>query len=414
MAFSAFFSGTEIAFISSNRVRASVDSQKKTFTARIVNLFYHHQEMFISTLLVGNNIMLVFYGMGMAVLLEDPIKMFVSGNEALVLLVQALLSTGIILITGEFLPKSVSRINPNRTLRHSAVPMYLIYIVLYPISWFSSVVSKMLMRFFGAKSSAPRSPLLTVSELDDYIQQTLDDKKATNETDSEIEHEVRIFQNALDFSSTLLRDCMVPRNEIVAVDIDTTDRETLRQRFIETGLSKIVVYKEDINNILGYIHVSELFDSADWKTRLKQVEYAPESMLANAMMRKLLAEKKSMAIIVDEFGETGGLITLEDLVEEIFGDFEDEHDKRKLVEEQLDDNTYRFAGRIEIEHLNEAYDFKIPEGEDYQTLAGYILFSLGEIPETGETAEIGGLRFTILKKSANKLELIKVERIINS
>ena len=409
MAFSAFFSGMEIAFISSNKVRAGVDSQKKGLTSRIINTFYSRQDMFISTMLVGNNIMLVVYGIGIAVLLEPGIKSVVGDNEALILVCQTIISTGIILITGEFLPKTIFRINPNISLRHCAVGLYVIYLVLYPISWFSSWLSKSLMYLFGAKASAPRSALLTVSELDDYIQQTIDDKNAGKTGAEEIEHEVKIFQNALDFSNTLLRDCMIPRNEIVAVSSDT-DRERLRRRFTATGLSKILVYTDDIDNIIGYIHVNELFNTAtEWQKCIKPVDFAPESMPANTMMRKMLAEKRSIAVIVDEFGGTGGLVTLEDLVEEIFGDFEDEHDKRRLTEVRLSDTSFKFSGRIEIEHLNETYNLDIPEDEEYQTLAGYIIFRLGALPQQGDSFDIDGLKFTILKKSATRIELVRLD-----
>lgn len=413
IAFSAFFSGMEIAFISSNRVRVGLDSQKKGLSNRIINLFYSHQGMFISTILVGNNIMLVIYGMSFAVLLEPWLQKFVGNNEGLILLLQTVLSTGLILITGEFLPKTIFRINPNASLRHAAVPLYTVYLILYPVSWFASALSKLLMRAFGAKAETPQSALLTVGELDDYIQQTIDEKDKENgdKSEEEIDHEVKIFQNALDFSNTLLRDCMIPRNEIEAVDISTTDRESLRCKFTATGLSKIIVYDEDIDNIVGYIHVSELFDmQADWKKRIRPVEFAPESMLANTMMRKMLAEKKSIAVIIDEFGGTGGLITLEDLVEEIFGDFEDEHDKRHIIEEKIDDNTFKFSGRIEIEYLNENYGLDIPEDEEYQTLAGYILFTLENLPQQGDVFEIGSLKFTILKQSATRIELVRVEK----
>ncbi len=265
------------------------------------------------------------------------------------------------------------------------------------------------MHLFGAKASAPRSALLTVSELDDYIQQTIDDKNAGKTGAEEIEHEVKIFQNALDFSNTLLRDCMIPRNEIVAVSSDT-DRERLRRRFTATGLSKILVYTDDIDNIIGYIHVNELFNTAtEWQKCIKPVDFAPESMPANTMMRKMLAEKRSIAVIVDEFGGTGGLVTLEDLVEEIFGDFEDEHDKRRLTEVRLSDTSFKFSGRIEIEHLNETYNLDIPEDEEYQTLAGYIIFRLGALPQQGDTFDIDGLKFTILKKSATRIELVRLD-----
>ena len=246
-------------------------------------------------------------------------------------------------------------------------------------------------------------------ECEDDIQQTIDDKNAGKTGAEEIEHEVKIFQNALDFSNTLLRDCMIPRNEIVAVSSDT-DRERLRRRFTATGLSKILVYTDDIDNIIGYIHVNELFNTAtEWQKCIKPVDFAPESMPANTMMRKMLAEKRSIAVIVDEFGGTGGLVTLEDLVEEIFGDFEDEHDKRRLTEVRLSDTSFKFSGRIEIEHLNETYNLDIPEDEEYQTLAGYIIFRLGALPQQGDSFDIDGLKFTILKKSATRIELVRLD-----
>ena len=268
------------------------------------------------------------------------------------------------------------------------------------------------MKLFGAKSVAEHSPLLSVNELDDYIQQSMEESKEDSVAAKEIEHEVKIFRNALDFSDTLLRDCMIPRNEIVAVDLGTTDREQLQRKFTESGLSKIIVYDGEIDNVVGYIHVNELFDvGVDWKSRIKSLEFAPESMLANTMMRKMLSEKKSMAIIVDEFGGTGGLVTLEDLVEEIFGDFEDEHDRRRIVEEQIGDNVFKFSGRIEIELINEKYQLSIPESEEYQTLAGYILSHLGNMPEQNDSFEIDGLKFTILRKSATRIEIVRVEKL---
>lgn len=410
MVFSAFFSGMEIAFITSNRVRVGLDVQKKGLTSSLINIFYSHQDMFISTMLVGNNIMLVVYGMGMAVLLQ-PVLELVSDNSAFVLTMQTLISTCIILVTGEFLPKTVFRINPNGTMRYFALPVFLIYLLLYPISLLSSAISKLIIRMMGGRVDSSRPGLLTVGELDDYIQQTIDDKKHEEEP-AEIDHEVKIFRNALDFSTTYLRDCMTPRNEIVGVDIDRTDSVRLRRRFTATGFSKIIVYRGDIDNVVGYIHVNEMFDrEADWKTRIKPVEYAPESMLASNMMRKMLAEKKSIAVIVDEFGGTGGLVTLEDLVEEILGDFEDEHDRRTIVSEKIDDNTFEFSGRIEVETMNELYDLDLPENDEYQTLAGYILYNLEKLPQQGESFELDGYRFTVLKQSATKIELVRVERL---
>ena len=405
MIFSAFFSGMEIAFVSSNNVRVEIDAAKGGLINKIVNLFYHNKNMFISTMLVGNNIMLVIYGMGTAMVMEGWLNSWL-GNDALVLLAQTLISTGIILIVGEFLPKTIFRINPNDSLRTFALPLLLCYTVLYPISWFSSALSNMLMRLFGIKTSGKQLGVITVGELDAYLQETIDTREDENAT---VEKEVKIFQNALEFSNLHLRDCMIPRNEIVAVSSDT-DRERLRRRFTATGLSKILVYTDDIDNIIGYIHVNELFNTAtEWQKCIKPVDFAPESMPANTMMRKMLAEKRSIAVIVDEFGGTGGLVTLEDLVEEIFGDFEDEHDKRRLTEVRLSDTSFKFSGRIEIEHLNETYNLDIPEDEEYQTLAGYIIFRLGALPQQGDSFDIDGLKFTILKKSATRIELVRLD-----
>lgn len=408
---SAFFSGMEIAFASSNRIRAGVDARKQGISNRIVNMFYRRPDMFMSAMLVGYHITIVVCALGLAELASAWFVRY-SGNEAIRLILQLLTITAIIFVGVDFLPKTAFRINPNLSLRYCAVPLYVVYLVIYPISWTFSALSRLLMKLFGAKSVAEHSPLLSVNELDDYIQQSMEESKEDSVAAKEIEHEVKIFRNALDFSDTLLRDCMIPRNEIVAVDLGTTDREQLQRKFTESGLSKIIVYDGEIDNVVGYIHVNELFDvGVDWKSRIKSLEFAPESMLANTMMRKMLSEKKSMAIIVDEFGGTGGLVTLEDLVEEIFGDFEDEHDRRRIVEEQIGDNVFKFSGRIEIELINEKYQLSIPESEEYQTLAGYILSHLGNMPEQNDSFEIDGLKFTILRKSATRIEIVRVEKL---
>lgn len=414
MVFSAFFSGMEIAFITSNRVRVNLDSQKKGLTSHLINFFYKNQEMFISTLLVGNNIMLVIYGIGMAVLLTYLMP-FIPQDSALALLVQTVLSTAIILVTGEFVPKTIFKINPNSTMRHFSFLIAIFYFLLYPISLLASLISKGILLLFGAKAESEHNEKITVDELDEYIQQNIDDKKnekKSEKDEDDIQNEMKIFQNALDFSDTVIRDCMIPRNEIVAVDIDETEVDMLIKRFSSTGLSKIVVFKEDIDNILGYIHVSDLFNTdKNWKDCIRTVEYAPESMLANKMMRRMLADKKSIAIIVDEFGGTSGLVTLEDLVEEIFGDFEDEHDKKRLIDIQLSDNVFKFSGRVEIEKINEKYDLNIPEDDEYQTIAGYILYNLEELPEQNDSFVIDNLKFTILKRSATRIAIVQVEKL---
>lgn len=406
LAFSALFSGVEIAFISSNRVKAEIDAKRGGLIGYIVNLYYKHQNLFISTILVGNNIMLVIYGMGAAALLS-PWLNDIYPNEFFVLVMQTLISTAVILLTGEFLPKTIFRINPNSSLKVFALPIFFFWIILYPISTFTAWLSKMLMKMCGVKNADESLGVLTIGDLNQYIQTSIDETASQEK----MENEVKIFHNAIDFSSTHLKDCMTPRNEVVAVNIDTTTREELSALFTSSGRSKILVYREDIDNVLGYIHVSELFHTdSDWKEALKPVVFAPETLLANKMMKRLLSEKRSIAVVVDEFGGTAGIVSLEDLVEEIFGDIQDEHDNRRLVARQIAPGEYEFSGRCEIGDLRDNFNIDIPESEDYQTLAGYILTEMGEIPSQGSTVELEGMTFTIMKKSATRLELIKVTK----
>lgn len=407
LAFSAYFSGIEIAYVSSDRVRVEIDAQKGGFIGKAYNLFYSRPNFFISTILVGNNVVLVVYGMGAAKMIEPWLEQ-VLANQALVLICQTLISTGVILMMGEFLPKTIFRLNPNRLMQVFAPLTACLYVILWPISAFTTWLSKILMKVCGIRTGSAKLGGLSVGDLNTYLEQTIDEKE---EEQAEVENEVKIFHNALDFSETHLRDCMIPRNEIVGVDIDETDREELSALFTSSGRSKIIVYREDIDNVLGYIHVSELFHpEADWKERLKEVVFAPETLLANTMMRRLLAEKRSIAIIVDEFGGTAGMVTLEDLVEEIFGDIQDEHDNMQLTEREVAPGIYEFSGRSEIAHLNETFHLDIPEDDEYQTLAGYILSKTGSIPERGATVMLDDFKLDILEKSANRLELIRLTK----
>ena len=404
---SGFFSGMEIAFISSNKVKAEIDISKGGLVSQILNIFYTHRETFISTMLVGQNIVHVIYGIGIAWLLKAPLEGWLGDNEALILLVQTIISTAIVLVMGEFVPKTTFRINPNKSLRIFAVPLLMLYLLLYPISMFTSWLSTVLMRIFGIKNEKKEIRLISMGELDDYLQENIDKIEDENK---EVEREVKLFENALDFSDTRLRDCMIPRNEIVGVDIAETSREQLIDLFTRSGLSKLVVYHDDIDNVLGFIQVSEMFKPSDvnWKDQIKPVIIAPETMLAKKMMQNLLKEKKSMAIVVDEFGGTAGMVTLEDLVEEIFGDIEDEHDRRKLVARKTGDNSYEFSGRMEIERINEMFDLDLPESDDYQTIAGYIVNRIEMIPNQGEEHIIDNYTIRINKKNGARLELISL------
>lgn len=406
--FSGLFSGSEIAFITADRVRMKIDFKRGGLISRIIEKFYNRSEFFISSILVGNNVMLVIYGMGAAYFLEPWIKTF-TDSEALVLILQTLISTGVILLIGEFLPKTIFRINPNSSLRLFAIPIFLFYIIFYPVSLFTAWISKMLMRLVGIKGEKTQLTTLSVDDLGDYIEDNIDDME---ETEQKVEHEVKFFRNAIDFSSTHLRDCMTPRNEIVAVDINDTTTAELSALFTRTGRSKILVYKDDIDNVQGYIHVSELFHPGeDWKKKIKPVPFAPGTLLANKMMRRLLQEKRSMAVVVDEFGGMAGLVTLEDLVEEIFGDIQDEHDRQRLVMRRTGDNTFEISGRCEIVDINEAFHLEIPESDEYQTLAGYIFTSTGSIPDAGTCLTLDGIEYTILKKTATRLQLIRLKAL---
>ena len=405
--FSGLFSGAELAFVTSDRVRVEIDVKQGGIIGRVLRRFYANPQFFISSILVGNNIVLVIYGMGAAKLL-DPLQEPLGIDDGTLLLMQTIASTIVIIITGEFLPKTIFRINPNASMRFIAIPIFLFYIILYPIALLATAISRGLMRLFGLKSDQVEIKMISVSDLNDYLEDTIDSLHDQKET---VGTEVKMFQNALDFSNTHLRDCMIPRNEIVAAKSDITYDE-LSKLFTSSGRSKILIYREDIDDIIGYIHVSELFDpTSDWRKHIKPVLYAPEALLANKMMRRLLNEKRSMAIVVDEFGGTAGLVTLEDLVEEIFGDIQDEHDKAAPTARDLGGGIYEFSGRCEIADLNDTYHLDIPEEDDYQTLAGYILHNTGAIPEKGETITLGNLSIEVLRKSAARLELLRVTRI---
>lgn len=402
---SGFFSGTEMAFVTADRVRTAVDVRRGGFVSGLVKRFYAHSEFFISTILVGNNVVLVIYGMGAAKMLEPWLQLHLH-SEFLVLLSQTLISTAVILLTGEFIPKTVFGINPNSSLRVLSVPIALFYVVLYPISLLATFLSRLLMRLVGASTHGTSLSLISVGDLNDYLEEAIDSMEEKKDT---VENEVKLFQNALDFSTTHVRDCMIPRNEIVAVPYDTPT-ERLSALFTATGRSKIIVYRDDIDDIAGYIHVSELFvPEENWQQHIKPVLYAPENLLANVMMRRLLQQKRSIAIVVDEFGGTSGFLTLEDLVEEIFGDIQDEHDKSGFTARTIEPGVYEVSGRCEITWLNENLHLDIPEDDDYQTIAGYLMHSTGTIPQQGAAIALGDLTFEVMKKSATRLELIRIK-----
>ncbi len=405
--FSGLFSGCEIAFVQSSKVRMEIDAARGGMVDRIIKGFSRHEDMFISTLLVGNNVVLVIYGISFSVIVNPLFEEWFHHSEALTLISNTVFSTAVILLLGEFLPKTTFRINPNFMMRLLALPLYLIYLILYPVSWFVSVISRGLMKLCGLDTGEAASARLTMDELDDYIQQSMEDR----ENGEAVENEVKIFRKAIDFKDTQISECMIPRNEIVAVPLAGTTREKLIKVFTATGLSKVVVYREDIDDVAGYIHISEMFNStADWRRKLKPVIFTPETMLANKMMRRMMSEKRTLAMVVDEFGGTSGLVTLEDIVEEIFGEIEDEHDVKRLVARELPDGAYEFSGRMEISAINEDFGLDIRESEEYHTLSGYILERLQALPRQGDSFEIGDLAFRIEKMTTTRIELVRIEK----
>lgn len=403
--FSAFFSGSEIAYVQSNKVRVEIDASQGGVVNRLIRRFSRHEEMFISSLLVGNNIVLVIYGIAVSSLINPPLESIMH-NEALVLIANTIISTSIILLSGEFLPKTAFRINPNLAMRMVALPLYAIYLLLYPIAWIVTKFSKLMMRIFHVAGNQNNSGTLTIDQLDDYIEQTLD----ANTQGSEVQNEVKIFRNAIDFKDTTISECMIPRNEIIAVDLHKTTRQLLVKKFIATGLSKIVVFDKDIDDIVGYIHLAELFDpEADWTKCIKPVIFTPQTMLANKMMRRMLAEKRSLVIVIDEFGGTAGLVTMEDLVEEIFGEIQDEHDRENKTMLQTSPGMYLLSGRAEIDEINEMFHLDLKESDEYETIAGYLLNHLGEMPKEGESYQIEGMTFTVDKMTATKIQTITLQ-----
>lgn len=404
MVFSAFFSGMEIAFVSSNRMRAEMDKDKQRLSSHPLEVFYSHPNNFVSTMLVGNNIALVVYGILIASLFDNTI--FKGMDAAFTVPADTILSTVIVLFTGEFMPKTLFKSNPNRLLTIFAFPAYICYILLWPISRFSTWLSRIFLRIFGIKSIKENADDgFTKIDLDHLVQTSIDN--AENEDD--IEDEVKIFQNALDFADTKVRDCMVPRTEIRAVE-DNCSLDELMNVFVESGKSKIIVYHDDIDHITGYIHSSEMFRAPkEWRNNIQKMPYVPETMTAQKLMQTFLQKKKSLAVVIDEFGGTSGIVSLEDIVEEIFGEIEDEHDSSNYIAKQLPDGEYMLSARLEIDKINEMFDLDLPESEEYMTLGGLILHYYQSFPKLNEVVTIGHFEFRIIKNTMTKIELVKLK-----
>ena len=407
MALSAFFSGIEIAFVSVDKLRFELD-RKKGVSSRILSIFFKNPNNFISTMLVGNNVALVVYGILMAQIIGEKLLAGLIDSYFLMVLVQTIISTLIILVTGEFLPKTLFKINPNLILNVCAIPLFIFYIVLYPISKLSSGISYLFLRIFGMKVNAESSAkAFTKVDLDYFVQSSIDNAKSTEELDTE----VKIFQNALDFSSIKIRDCIVHRTEVVSVDITTSLKELIN-KFIESGISKIIVYDGDIDNIIGYIHSSEMFRNPEnWNDNVKEIPIVPETMSANKLLQLFMQQKKTIAVVVDEFGGTSGIVCLEDLVEEIFGDIEDEHDNTNYICKQVADNEFVLSARLEIEKVNETFKLDLPESDEDLTIRGLILNHYQSFPKLHDLILVDNYQFKIIKATPTKIELVRLKII---
>ena len=406
MVFSAFFSGMEIAFVSSSKLRFEVDKSNRSLSGKLLSVFYDNPNNYISTMLVGNNIALVVYGIMMSRIIDGFLIQHITDNPALLLCVDTVISTLIILVVGEFLPKTIFKINPNATLRFFALPTFLIYYILYPISQFATACARVIMRLFGIRLNKENSTkAFTKMDLDYFIQSSIRQGNGNENVDTE----VKIFQNALDFSNLRIRDCMIHRTEIEAVD-KTTSAEELMRVFVETGFSKIIVYEDTIDNVIGYIHSSEMFKrTASWQENITKMPFVPESMQAQKLMEQFLQQKKSLAVVVDEFGGTAGIISLEDIVEELFGEIEDEHDVDDYIAKRNDDGSYLLSARLEIERVNEIFGLHLPVSDEYQTIAGFILYRYKNFPKMHEVIQIDRFKLKIMKVESNRIELVTLK-----
>ncbi len=403
--FSAFFSGMEIAFITANRLKVEMDKKQGGIIAYLISIFIKNPSQYIATMLVGNNVALVIYGIFFAKVITLPLQNLINVSEYAILFIQTVLSAIIILITAEFLPKTVFRRNANSFLNIFSIPVAFFYIVFYPISRFSVFISETIIhKIFKIKTNKKNSgTVFGKIDISDLIHSNVE-----NQSNIEEENEMKFFKNALDFSEITIRDCMIPRNEIVAVSIDTPI-STLKNKFIETGFSKILIYEESIDNVIAYVHTMSLLKGIkNIEQAMTNIPAIPETMFANEVLQELTKKKKSVALVLDEFGGTSGMVTVEDIIEEIFGEIEDEHDRPELLEKQISKDEYLFAGRLETNYINNKYNLGIPEAEEYDTLSGYILHLTKQIPTEGQIIEATPFKFIIKKTDLSKILAVQL------
>jgi CBS domain containing-hemolysin-like protein len=405
LSFSAFFSGMEIAFISSSKIKIELDNKKGEFSAKILSFFNGKPAWFIAAMLIGNNIAMVIYTLYITDLIEPYLLTF-SFNQTIVLLLQTIFSTFFILLFAEFLPKAVFRLNPNATLRFFSLVLFVFYVLLWPITAFVVLLSNLVLKIFGNHEQQDKVSFKK-TDLDLYISELKKDLDGGEEMD----HDVKIFHNALSFSEVISRDCMVPRNEIISLEIDD-NMEELKQLFIDSGHSRIIIFKDNIDNIIGYVHSTEQFKMpVSIKSMLIPVSIVPESMSAIKLLEDFIDKKRSVSVVVDEYGGTSGILTMEDIMEEIFGEIDDEHDQEELVHQIIDNDTYLFSARLEIDFINEKYRLKLPVKEEYETLSGMIVSYAETIPEKGTIFQIDNYELKVLEVDETKISKVQLKII---
>jgi putative hemolysin len=401
--FSAFFSGMEIAFVSANRLQIAIKTQQNNgFVSKILSHFANKPGWFISAMLVGNNVTVVVYSLFLAQLI-DPVLAQWFNSELMIVLVQTIFATIILLIFAEFLPKTIFRINPNNTLTVLAIPVFIIYVILFLPSYLIISITDLFMLLLIKKENRTKEKVVfEKTDLDAYLTQTLRENALTTNQD----YEVKLFHKALSFSEIIARDCMIPRNELIAVEINESI-DTLKKTFIETEVSKILVFKENIDNIIGYVHSFEMFKNPEnIKNILWPVSIIPETMSASKILQELLQKNRSMAVVLDEYGGTAGLVTTEDIIEEIFGEIEDEHDTEVREGVRLSDNEFRFSARLEIDFINEKFNLNIPVSEEYETLGGFLISQFRDIPKKGDHLDYENYHFVIEEVATNKIQTV--------
>lgn len=402
---SAFFSGMEIAYLASNRLKIEVQIKQGTIQSKVMSVFYKNESTMIALLLLGNNVALVVYGMAAAEILNPWLRGFGIVNDASLLVLQTFISTIIVLFTAEFLPKAIGQINPNRFMNLGSVPMLVVYILLYIPTQIILFMSSAILKAFGSKHETSDKVFSRV-DLEHYVE----DLASRIKSEQELGKDMHILRNALDFSNIKARDCMIPRTEIIAVEIDE-EISDLKTLFIEKGLSKIIIYRDSIDNVIGYVHSFDLFKNPpSIKQILKSIPFVPEVITGKELLEKFTSERSNMAIVTDEYGGTAGLVTLEDVIEEIFGEIEDEHDKDDWLEEKISNDEYLFSARVEIDYLNETYGLEFEESDEYETLAGMIIHHLESIPEKDQIIEINGFTFIIEEVSERKIEKVRIRK----